>query len=163
MDWHPCDIKERGTLMVTRQFRAIVITLTIASIGISASPARADHKPTPAPTSTLSPTAQYEEEMEQFKIDMKVYQKARALHEQQLRMILMDFSRALRKAADEARLAGKSAASKAALATARAAAATARDEAVALLGPEPEPPIAPMKPMKGAKGFAPSQKPGKKN
>jgi hypothetical protein len=149
--------------MVTRQFRAIVITLTIASIGISASPARADHKPTPAPTSTLSPTAQYEEEMEQFKIDMKVYQKARALHEQQLRMILMDFSRALRKAADEARLAGKSAASKAALATARAAAATARDEAVALLGPEPEPPLAPMKPMKGAKGFAPSQKPGKKN
>ena len=135
----------------------------MTSIGISASPARADLKPTPAPTSTLSPAAQYEEALQQYKIDMRAYQEARALREQQLRMILMDFNRALRKAADEARLAGKSAASKAALATARAAAATARDEAVALLGPEPEPPLAPMKPMKGAKGFAPSQKPGKKN
>jgi hypothetical protein len=149
--------------MVTRQFRAIVIAITIASIGISASPAYADHKPTPAPTSTLSPTAQYEEALEQFKVDMKAYQKARALREQQLREILNDFNRALRKATDDARFAGKSAGSKAALASARAAAATARDEAVALLGPEPEPPIAPMKPMKGAKGLTPSQKPGKKN
>ena len=149
--------------MITRRFKAIVIAITIASTGISASPARADLKPMPAPTSTLSPAAQYEEEMEQFKIDMKVYQKARALHEQQLRMILMDFNRALRKATDDARFAGKSAGSKAALASARAAAATARDEAVALLGPEPEPPIAPMKPMKVGKGFGPSQKPGKKN
>jgi hypothetical protein len=150
-------------LVIAIRFTAIVIAITVASIGISASPARADLKPTPAPTSTLSPAAQYEEAMEQFKIDMKVYQKARALHEQQLRMILMDFNRALRKAADDARFAGKSAGSKAVLASARAAAATARDEAVALLGPEPEPPIPPMKPMKGAKGFAPSQKPGKKN
>jgi len=149
--------------VITRRFKAIVIAITIASTGISASPARADLKPMPAPTSTLSPAAQYEEEMEQFKIDMKVYQKARALHEQQLRMILMDFNRALRKATDDARFAGKSAGSKAALASARAAAATARDEAVALLGPEPEPPIAPMKPTKVGKGFGPSQKPGKKN
>ena len=149
--------------MITRRFKAIVIAITVTSIGISASPARADLKPTPAPTSTLSPAAQYEEAMEQFKIDMKVYQKARALHEQQLRMILMDFNRALRKASDDARFAGKSAGSKAVLASARAAAATARDEAVALLGPEPEPPIAPMKPMKVGKGFGPSQKPGKKN
>jgi hypothetical protein len=150
-------------LVIAIRFTAIVIAITVASIGISASPARADLKPTPAPTSTLSPAAQYEEAMEQFKIDMKVYQKARALHEQQLRMILMDFNRALRKAADDARFAGKSAGSKAVLASARAAAATARDEAVALLGPEPEPPIAPMKPMKVGKGFGPSQKPGKKN
>ena len=149
--------------MIASRFTAIVIAITVTSIGISISPARADLKPTPAPTSTLSPAAQYEEAMEQFKIDMKVYQKARALHEQQLRMILMDFNRALRKAADDARFAGKSAGSKAALASARAAAATARDEAVALLGPEPEPPIAPMKPMKVGKAFGPSQKPGKKN
>ena len=148
--------------MVTRQFRAIVIALMITSIGISASPAHADHKPTPAPTSTLSPTAQYEEALEQFKVDMKAYQKARALREQQLREILNDFNRALRKATDDARFAGKSAGSKAALASARAAAATARDEAVALLGPVPEPPTAPMKPMKIAKDFVPSQKPGKK-
>jgi len=149
--------------VVASRFTAIVIAITVTSIGISISPARADLKPTPAPTSTLSPAAQYEEAMEQFKIDMKVYQKARALHEQELRMILMDFNRALRKATDDARFAGKSAGSKAALASARAAAATARDEAVALLGPEPEPPIAPMKPMKVGKGFGPSQKPGKKN
>jgi hypothetical protein len=152
--------------VITRRFKAIVIAIIVTSIGISASPARADLKPTPSPTSTISPSEQYEDEMEQFKIDMKAYQKARALREQQLRMILLDFNRALRKAADDARFAGKSATSKAALASARAAAATARDEAVALLGPEPEPPIAPMKPMKPmkvAKSFAPSQKPGKKN
>jgi hypothetical protein len=156
-------MEERGTLMVTRRFSAIVIAISIISIGISASPTHADVKPTPSPTSTLSPAAQYEEELEQFKIDMKVYQKVRALREQQLRSILMDFNRALKRASDDARFAGKSAGSKAALAAARAAAATARDEAVALLGPEPEPPIAPMKPMKISKGFAPSQKPGKKN
>ena len=149
--------------MITRRFKAIVIAIIVTSVGISASPARADLKPTPAPTSTLSPVAQYEEALQQYKIDMRAYQEARALREQQLRMILMDFNRALRKAADDARFAGKSAGSKAALASARAAAATARDEAVALLGPEPEPPIAPMKPMKIAKSFAPSQKPGKKN
>ena len=149
--------------MIASRFTTIVIAITVTSIGISISPARADLKPTPAPTSTLSPAAQYEEAMEQFKIDMKVYQKARALHEQELRMILMDFNRALRKATDDARFAGKSAGTKAALASARAAAATARDEAVALLGPEPEPPIAPTKPMKVGKGFGPSQKPGKKN
>ena len=149
--------------MVTRQFRAIVIALTITSIPISASPAHADHKPTPAPTSRFSPTAQYEEALEQFKADIKAYQKARALREQQLREILNDFNRALRKATDDARFAGKSAGSKAVLASARAAAAAARDEAVALLGPEPKPPVPPMKPMKSAKGFAPSQKSEKKN
>jgi hypothetical protein len=149
--------------MVARQLRAMVIALTITSIGISASPARADVKPTPAPTSTLSPSAQYEEDVQQFKIDMRSYLEARALRELQLRIILRDFNRALRKASEDAYFAGKSAGSKAALASARAAAATERDEAVALLGPEPEPPIPPMKPMKGAKGFAPSQKPGKKN
>ena len=149
--------------MVTRRFRAIVIALTITSIGISASAAHADVRPTPSPTSTLSPAAQYEEELEQYKSDLKAFQKARALREQQLRMILIDFNKALKKAADDARFAGKSAGSKAALAAARAAAATARDEAVALLGPEPEPPIAPMKPMKIARGFTPSQKPGKRN
>ena len=149
--------------MIASRFTTIVIAITVTSIGISISPARADLKPTPAPTSTLSPAAQYDEALQQYKIDMRVYQEARALREQQLRMILMDFNRALRKATDDARFAGKSAGSKAALASARAAAATARDEAVALLGPEPEPPIAPMKPTKVGKGFGPSQKPGKKN
>jgi hypothetical protein len=149
--------------MFVREFRAIVIALTLFALGISSAPAHADVKPSPTPTSTLSPIAQYEQALQQFKIDMRAYQEARALREQQLRIILRDFNRALRKATEDALIAGKSAGSKAALAAARAAAATARDEAVALLGPEPEPPTPPMKPMKIAKGFAPSQKPGKKN
>ena len=143
--------------------RKVGLFLLLLSLPLFTVPASADLKPTPAPTSTLSAFAQYEEALQQFKIDMRAYQEARALREQQLRIILIDFNRALRKATEDARLAGKSATSKAALATARAAAATERDEAVALLGPEPEPPIAPIKPMKGAKISNPSQKPGKKN
>ena len=149
--------------MVTRRFTAIVIAITVTSIGISSSPAHADVKPTPSPTSTLSPAAQYVEALQQYKIDMKLYLDAKSLREQQLRLILVDFNKALKKASDEARVAGKGAGSKAALAAARSQAATARDEAVALLGPEPVPPTAPIKPMMGAKGFAPSHKPGKKN
>jgi hypothetical protein len=120
-------------------------------------------KPTPSPAPILSPADQYAEAMKQFKIDMKEYQDARVVREQQLRIILRDFNRALRKAAEDALLAGKSAGSKAALAAARAAAASARDEAVALLGPEPVAPTPPTKPMKMSKSFGPSQKPGKKN
>ena len=144
--------------------RKVGLVVALLSLSLVTVPASADVKPTPSPspTSTLSPMAQYQLDLEQFKIDMKAYQKASALREQQLRSILIDFSRALKKASDDARFAGKSAGSKAALASARAAAATARDEAVALLGPVPEPPTAPMKPMKIAKDFVPSQKPGKK-
>jgi hypothetical protein len=149
--------------MVAKRLSAIVIAIAISSFGISTSPASADVKPTPSPTSTLSPAAQYAEALQQFKIDMKLYLEAKALREQQLRLILIDFNKALKRASEEARIAGKGAGSKAALAAARSQAATARDEAVALLGPEPEPPIAPIKPIKGAKSFAPSQKPGKKN
>jgi hypothetical protein len=147
--------------MVTRRSRAALITLTIFTLGISSSSAHADVKPSPAPL--LSPADQYAEAMQQFKIDLKEYQDARVVREQQLRIILRDFNRALRKAAEDALLAGKSAGSKAALAAARAAAANERDEAVALLGPEPVAPTPPVKPMKMAKSFAPSQKPGKKN
>lgn len=150
--------------MVTRRLSAIVVAIAISSFGISASPANADVRPTPSPTSTLSPAAQYAEALQQFKIDIKLYLEAKALREQQLRSILKEFNKALKRASEEARIAGKGAGSKAALAAARAQAATTRDEAVALLGPEPEPPIAPIKPIKpikGAKSFAPSQKPGK--
>ena len=149
--------------MVTRRSRAALITLTIFTLGISGSSAHADVKPTPSPAPILSPADQYAEAMQQFKIDMKEYQDARVVREQQLRIILRDFNRALRKAAEDALLAGKSAGSKAALAAARAAAANERDEAVSLLGPEPVAPTPPVKPMKMAKSFAPSQKPGKKN
>jgi flagellar biosynthesis/type III secretory pathway protein FliH len=149
--------------MVGRRSQAILMTMAIFSIGISNSSAHADVKPTPSPAPILSPADQYAEAMKQFKIDMKEYQDARVVREQQLRIILRDFNRALRKAAEDALLAGKSAGSKAALAAARAAAASARDEAVALLGPEPVAPTPPTKPMKMSKSFGPSQKPGKKN
>ena len=143
--------------------RKVALLVALLSLSLHALPATADVKPTPAPTSTLSPMAQYQLDFEQFKIEMREYQEARALREKELRVILIEFNKALRRASDDARIAGKSAGSKAALASARAAAATARDEAVALLGPEPIAPIPPMKPMKGAKVSKEMQKPGKKN
>ena len=143
--------------------RKVALLVALLSLSLYALPATADVKPTPAPTSTLSPMAQYQLDFELFKIEMREYQEARALREQELRVILIEFNKALRRASDDARIAGKSAGSKATLASARAAAATARDEAVALLGPEPIAPIPPMKPLKGAKVSKEMQKPGKKN
>ena len=143
--------------------RKVSLLVALLSLSLVTIPASADVKPTPSPTSTLSPMAQYQLDVEKFKIDMREYQQARALREQELRSILIDFNKALRKASEEARIAGKSAGSKGALASARAAAATARDEAVELLGPEPIAPTPPMKPMKGPKSSIQIQKPGKKN
>ena len=143
--------------------RKVALLVALLSLSLHALPATADVKPTPAPTSTLSPMAQYQLDFELFKIEMREYQEARALREQELRVILIEFNKALRRASEDARIAGKSAGSKATLASARAAAATARDEAVALLGPEPIAPIPPMKPLKGAKVSKEMQKPGKKN
>ena len=145
--------------------RKVGLLVALLSLSLVTVPASADVKPTPTPTpiSTLTPMAQYQLDVEKFKIDMREYQEARVLREQQLRSILIDFNKALKKASEDARLAGKSAGSKAALSSARAAAATARDEAVALLGPEPVAPTPPMKPMKGPKPSFQMQKPGKKN
>ena len=143
--------------------RKVSLLVALLSLSLITVPASADVKPTPSPTSTLSPMAQYQLDVEKFKIDMREYQEARAIREQELRSILNDFNKALRKASDDARIAGKSAGSKGALASARAAAATARDEAVELLGPEPIAPTPPMKPMKGPKSSIQIQKPGKKN
>ena len=143
--------------------RKVGLVVALLSLSLVTVPASADVKPTPTPTSTLSPMARYEMDLQKFKIEMKEYQEARALREQELRSILIDFNRALKKASEDARVAGKSAGSKAALSSARAAAATARDEAVELLGPEPVAPTPPMKPMKGPKSSIQIQKPGKKN
>jgi len=142
--------------------RKVSLLVALLSLSLITVPASADAKPTPSPTSTLSPMVQYQMDLEQFKIDMKEYQEARVLREQQLRSILSDFNKALKKASEDARIAGKSAGSKAALSSARAAAATARDEAVELLGPEPVAPTPPLKPMKGPKLSIQTQKPGKK-
>jgi hypothetical protein len=143
--------------------RKVGLLVALLSLSLVTVPASADVKPTPSPTLTLSPMAQYQVDFESFKIEMREYLEARALREQELRLILNEFNKALRKASEDARIAGKSAGSKAALASARAAAATARDEAVELLGPEPVAPTPPMKPSKGAKVTKEMPKPGKKN
>jgi hypothetical protein len=143
--------------------RKVGLLVALLSLSLVTVPASADVKPTPSPTLTLSPMAQYQVDFELFKIEMREYLEARALREQELRLILNEFNKALRKASEDARIAGKSAVSKAALASARAAAATARDEAVELLGPEPVAPTPPMKPSKGAKVTKEMPKPGKKN
>ncbi len=143
--------------------RKVGLLVALLSLSLVTVPASADVKPTPSPTLTLSPMAQYQVDFELFKIEMREYLEARALREQELRLILIEFNKALRKASEDARIAGKSAGSKAALASARAAAATARDEAVELLGPEPVAPTPPLKPSKGAKVTKEMPKPGKKN
>lgn len=143
--------------------RTVGLLVALLSLSLVTVPASADVKPTPAPTSILSPTAQFEIDLQKFKIEMKEYLQSRALRDQQLRLILIEFNKALRKASEDARIAGKSAGSKAALASARAAAATARDAAVELLGPEPIAPTPPMKPMKDTKVSNQTPKPGKKN
>lgn len=143
--------------------RKVGLLVALLSLSLVTVPASADTKPTPAPTSTLSPMVQYEMDLQKFKIEMKGYQEARVLREQELRSILTEFNKALRKATEDSRITGKSAGSKATLASARAAAATTRDEAVALLGPEPIAPIPPIKPMKDIKVSNQMQKPGKKN
>lgn len=138
---------------------AIATILSLSSITF----ATAEVSPSPTPSSTLSPAQQYAQALEQFKVDMKEYQIARALREKQLRLILADFNSALRKASEDARMAGKSAATKAALASARAAAAAARDEAVSLLGPEPIAPTPPAKPAKAPRMAEQGKKPEKRN
>lgn len=143
--------------------RKVGLLVALLSLSLVTVPASADTKPTPAPTSTLSPMVAYEMDLQKFKIEMKEYQEARVLREQELRLILVEFNKALRKASEDARIAGKSAGSKATLASARAAAATARDQAVALLGPEPIAPTPPTKPMKDPKSSIQMQKPEKKN
>jgi hypothetical protein len=143
--------------------RKVGLVVALLSLSLVTVPATADMKPSPAPTSTFSPMVQYQLDLEQFKIEMKEYQEARVLREQDLRLILAEFNKALRKASEDSRIAGKSAGSKATLASARAAAANTRDEAVAQLGPEPVAPTPPAKPMKSVKVYSPSQKPGKKN
>lgn len=149
------------------QIKRKAATVAIASIftlsSITCAAADVTPSPTPTSTSTLSPMQQYAQALDQFKVDMKEYQVARALREKQLRLILADFNAALRKASEDARTAGKSAATKAALASARAAAAAARDEAVSLLGPEPIAPTPPAKPAKAPRMAEQGKKPEKRN
>lgn len=143
--------------------RAIAATLVIALSALTA-PAYADVTPSPSPTSTLSPSQQYEVDLEKYREDFKNYKIARAAYDRELSAIAMEFIKALERAAREAKVAGKGAGTKANLAAARAQAAAARDQAVAALGLPPVPPIPPQKPGKASKMKSPpSPRPEKKN
>jgi hypothetical protein len=120
-----------------------------------------------APTPTLSPYQLYELELITYKIELRIYQDARIVREQQLRAITNTFNQALKQAHEDSKIAGRSASSKASFAAARAIAAANRDKAVAALEPLMSPPVPPEKPngysAKGNKSKAPSPKAEKKN
>ena len=136
------------------------------TLSISALPATAVES-TPSPAATLSPIQQYELDMIEFKNQLKIYQEARALREQELRVIGATFIQALKQASKELKNAGRGATSRANFAAATALAAANRDKAVAELEPLMNPPQPPTKPsglgMKGNKWRAPSPKAEKKN
>jgi hypothetical protein len=127
--------------------RKIALTAALLSLSIFVPPASADVTPTPTPTSTLSPAAQYVLDLEKYREDFKSYKIARTIYDRQLVAIAIEFSRALDRATRDAKLVGKSEASKAYLSVARAQAATARDQAVAALGEPPVPPVPPVAPL----------------
>jgi hypothetical protein len=159
--WHSLAIQIGGP-MRTRLLHASILAAAMG-LSIMALPASADVTPSPAPTSTLSPQAQYELELEQYREDLKEFKIARAAYDRQLIAIAVEFTRALERAARDAKAAGKGATTKANLAAARAQAALTRDAAVAALGLPPVPPMAPQKPMKMGKFKSPTPRPEKKN
>lgn len=148
---------------IHRLLSPLLLSLTLS---ISALPATAVES-TPSPAATLSPIAQYELDMIEFKNQFKIYQEARALREQELRAIGATFIQALKQASKELKNAGRGASSRANFAAATALAAANRDKAVAELEPLMNPPQPPSKPsgfgMKGNKQKGPSPKAEKKN
>jgi hypothetical protein len=145
--------------------QAILASLLASAMSLSivAAPATADVTPSPTPTATLSPLAQYESELEQYREDLKEFKIARAAYDRQLIAISLEFTRSLERALREARATGKGATTKANLAAARAQAALARDASVAALGLPPVPPIPPQKPMKVGKFKSPTPRSEKRN
>ena len=71
----------------------LLLSLTLSISALPASSAEI----TPSPTATLSPFAQYELDMAKYKIELKIYQKARAEQVRQLRFIAITFNQALRQ------------------------------------------------------------------
>lgn len=96
---------------------------------------------------------------------MKSYELAAKEYERELRKISIGFTLAINKASEDSKLLGRSAASKATHTAACALAAKIRDDAVSSLGPEPEPPIAPLSPLKASnsKSATPSPTKSKSN
>gem|GEM_PF-2009331 len=143
--------------------KAIVSSLSLViSLSLYFTPASfAEVKPSPSPTSTLSPTQIYINNMQAFKKDIKSYELVVKEYERGLRKISIEFMQAIIKAGEDSKLLGRSAASKASHSAACAAAAKIRDEAVASLGPEPEPPIAPLSPLKASTSKSATTSPSK--
>lgn len=149
--------------MLSRNRILLVLISALAFSTPSSSSFAADVTPAP----TLSPAQQYELDLIKYKIEYRIYQDARDLREKELRAIAIEFNQALRRAAEDARNAGRGASSKAAFAAARALAAANRDKAVAELPPLMSPPQPPVKPYgfsaKGSKSKGPTPRADKKN
>jgi hypothetical protein len=148
--------------MRTRLLQASILA-TAMGLSIMATPASAEVTPSPMPSPTAAPKLLYELELEQYREDLKEYKVARAAYDRRCIAIAVEFTRALERAARDAKAAGKGATTKANLAAARAQAALIRDTAVAALGLPPVPPVPPQKPMKMGKFKSPTPRPEKKN
>ncbi|KGA18479.1 hypothetical protein GM50_8495 [freshwater metagenome] len=146
--------------------RSRILLVLISALAIS-TPSTSSFAADVTPIPTLSPAQQYELDLIKYKIEYRIYQDARDLREKELRAIAIEFNQALRRAAEDARNAGRGASSKAAFAAARALAAANRDKAVAELPPLMTPPQPPVKPYgfsaKGSKSKGPSPRVDKKN
>lgn len=130
--------------------KAIVATL-IAMSATSTTVAQAE--PTPAPSADPSRNP-----MEQFRIDRENFNAAMKARSLAIRNINIEFKSACDKATQDFKSAmanAKTPDQKNLAAQARknavSAAIIARDDAIAALGPEPLPPIEPMKPLKAPK------------
>jgi hypothetical protein len=131
--------------------RAVIVAAFLATSTLN--PIAAIAEPTPAPTSDPAHNP-----MEQFRIDRDNYNNAMMMRALNIRNINIAFKSACDKAAldsKNAMSAAKTPDQKNLTAQARkntiSAAIIARDSAIAALGPEPLPPIEPMKPLKGPK------------
>ena len=131
--------------------RAVIVATLLATSALN--PITAMAEPTPAPTSDPARNP-----MEQFRIDRDNYNNAMMMRALNIRNINIAFKSACDKAAIDFKSAmstAKTPDQKNLAAQARknaiSAAIIARDSAIAALGPEPLPPIEPMKQPKGPK------------
>jgi hypothetical protein len=143
--------------------QAILASLLTSAMSLSILVAPASADVTPSPTATLSPFAQYEVDLEQYRKDFKEFKIARAIYDRQLIAISLEFTRSLERALRDARASVKGATTRANLAAARAQAALTRDAAVAALGLPPVPPIPPQKPIGTGKFKSPTPRVQKKS
>lgn len=128
--------------------RSVAIAALVASSFLAPTASHAEPTPTPSPTSTRTP-------LEQFKVDREAYLDSLKVRSQQIRVINNIFKESCDKAAREYKnsmAAARTPDQKNIAATLRknavSAAIVARDLAITALGPEPIPPVEPVKPLK---------------